>query len=114
MPTPAEARRIHLKIATETEDPATANGASLYRALPDQGAPTAKVGVMTNDVAVFLQMLDEVYDSTVMARPSVTVLNRQRAQVLIGERIAYLSTTQTQTSTTQEVKYLDVGVKLIF
>jgi hypothetical protein len=59
-------------------------------------------------------MLDEVYDSTVLARPAVTVLNRQRAQVLIGERIAYLSTTQTQTSTTQEVKYLDVGVKLIF
>lgn len=94
--------------------PATANNVGLYRALPDQGAPTAKVGVMTNDVAVFLQMLDEVYDSTVLARPAVTVLNRQRAQVLIGERIAYLSTTQTQTSTTQEVKYLDVGVKLIF
>jgi hypothetical protein len=63
---------------------------------------------------VFLQMLDQVVDSTVLARPTVTVLNRQRAQVLIGERIAYLSTTQTQTSTTQEVKYLDVGVKLIF
>ena len=94
--------------------PATANNVGLYRALPDQGAPTAKVGVMTNDVAVFLQMLDEVYDSTVLARPAVTVLNRQKAQVLIGERIAYLSTTQTQTSTTQEVKYLDVGVKLIF
>jgi uncharacterized RDD family membrane protein YckC len=27
VPTPAEARRIHLKIATETVDPATANGA---------------------------------------------------------------------------------------
>jgi len=63
---------------------------------------------------VFLQMLDQVVDSTVVARPTVTVLNRQKAQVLIGERIAYLSTTQTQTSTTQEVKYLDVGVKLVF
>ena len=94
--------------------PSTANNATLFPTATGQPAPTAKIGVMTNDVAVFLQMLDQVVDSTVMARPTVTVLNRQRAQVLIGERIAYLSTTQTQTSTTQEVKYLDVGVKLIF
>lgn len=95
--------------------PATANSAQLLPAAT-QGAPppTAQVGVMTSDVAVFLQMLDQVTTSTVLARPTVTVLNRQRAQVQIGERIAYLSTTQTQTSTTQEVKYLDVGVKLVF
>lgn len=99
-------------VATPT--PSTANAASLYPVSQGQPDPTAKIGVMTNDVAVFLQMLDQVTDSTVLARPTVTVLNRQRAQVLIGERIAYLSTTQTQTSTTQEVKYLDVGVKLIF
>ncbi|MBM4098536.1 MAG: hypothetical protein FJ260_01070 [Planctomycetes bacterium] len=94
--------------------PSTANQASLYPSATGAPPPTAKVGVMTNDVAVFLQMLDQVVDSTVVARPTVTVLNRQKAQVLIGERIAYLSTTQTQTSTTQEVKYLDVGVKLVF
>lgn len=94
--------------------PSTANAASLYPSATGAPPPTAKVGVMTNDVAVFLQMLDQVVDSTVVARPTVTVLNRQKAQVLIGERIAYLSTTQTQTSTTQEVKYLDVGVKLVF
>ena len=94
--------------------PSTASQASLYPSAAGTPPPTAKVGVMTNDVAVFLQMLDQVVDTTVLARPTVTVLNRQRAQVLIGERIAYLSTTQTQTSTTQEVKYLDVGVKLIF
>ncbi|MBU3682415.1 MAG: hypothetical protein FGM39_00055 [Phycisphaerales bacterium] len=97
-----------------TSTPSTANAASLYPVAQGQPDPTAKIGVVTNDVAIFLQMLDEVTDSTVLARPTVTVLNRQRAQVLIGERIAYLSTTQTQTSTTQEVKYLDVGVKLRF
>ena len=100
--------------AVKPSTPSTASAGSLYPVATDAPAPTAKVGVMTNDVAVFLQMLDQVVDSTVLARPTVTVLNRQRAQVLIGERIAYLSTTQTQTSTTQEVKYLDVGVKLIF
>ncbi|MFM8642666.1 MAG: hypothetical protein ACKOEP_07520, partial [Phycisphaerales bacterium] len=97
-----------------TPTPSTANNASLFPVTQGQPNPTAKIGVVTSDVAIFLQMLDEVTDSTVLARPTVTVLNRQRAQVLIGERIAYLSTTQTQTSTTQEVKYLDVGVKLRF
>ncbi|MFO0784435.1 MAG: hypothetical protein U0636_12220 [Phycisphaerales bacterium] len=93
---------------------ATANASSLYPATKGQPNPTLKMGVITNDVAIFLQMLDQVVDSTVLARPTVTVLNRQKANVLVGERIAYLSTTQTQTSTTQEVKYLDVGVKLRF
>ncbi len=100
--------------AVKPDTPATANEASLYPVSKGQPNPTAKIGVVTNDVAVFLQMLDQVVDSTVLARPTVTVLNRQRANVLIGERIAYLSTTQNDTSTTQEVKYLDVGVKLRF
>jgi len=76
--------------------------------------PTLKIGIITNDVAIFLRVLDEVTDATVLARPTVTALNRQRAQVLIGEKVAYLSTTQTQTSTTQDVKFLDTGIKLTF
>ena len=76
--------------------------------------PTLKVGVLTNDVAIFLQMLDQVKNTTVLARPTVTVLNRQRAQVNIGAKVGYLSTTQTQTSTTQEVQYIDTGIKLTF
>ena len=73
-----------------------------------------KVGVIQGDVAVFLRVLDEVTDSTVLARPRVMALNRQRAQVLVGDRIAYLSTTQTETSTTQAVQFLDTGIRLIF
>ncbi|MBM4113049.1 MAG: hypothetical protein FJ253_06700 [Phycisphaerae bacterium] len=76
--------------------------------------PTLKIGIISNDVAIFIRVLDEVTDTTVLARPTVTALNRQRAQVLIGEKVAYLSTTQTQTSTTQDVQFLDTGIKLSF
>ncbi len=79
-----------------------------------QGPGGLKVGVIQGDVAVFLRVLDEVTDSTVLARPRVMALNRQRAQVLVGERVAYLSTTQTETSTTQAVQFLDTGISLIF
>jgi type II secretory pathway component HofQ len=92
--------------------PSTASAASLFPAT--EADPTLKMGVLTNDVAVFLQMLDQVKNTTVLARPSVTVLNRQKAQVNIGAKVGYLSTTQTQTSTTQEVQYIDTGIKLTF
>jgi len=75
---------------------------------------TLRVGVLANDVAVFLRMLDSVQDTTILARPRVMALNRQRAQILIGERVGYLSSTTTQTSTTQTVEFLDTGIKLIF
>ncbi len=73
-----------------------------------------KVGILSNDVSAFLRLLDDVTDTTVLARPKILALNRQRAQVLVGERVGYLSTTATQTTTTQTVEYLDTGVQLIF
>lgn len=72
------------------------------------------MGFVSDDVSVFLTVLDDVTDLTVLARPAVTCLNRQRAAVMIGERVAYLTTTQNQTSTTQTVEYLDTGIKLTF
>ena len=75
---------------------------------------TLRVGIVDDDVAVFLRMLDKVTDTTVLARPRVMALNRQKAQILIGRRVGYLTSTTTQTSTTQSVEFLDSGIKLIF
>ncbi len=73
-----------------------------------------KVGVIKDHVGAFLRVLDQVVDTTVLARPRVTCLNRQKAEVLIGTRFGYLSSTQTQTSTTQTVEFLDTGIQLVF
>jgi type IV pilus assembly protein PilQ len=73
-----------------------------------------KVGVMHDNVSVFLRVLDEVTDSTVLARPKIMALNRQRAEVLVGEKVAYRSSTATETSVTQRVEFLDTGVSLSF
>ena len=72
-----------------------------------------KVGLVAGDAAVFIRALDRVTDTMVLARPRLMALNRQRAQVLVGQRVAYLSTTATDTTTTQTVQYLDTGVKLM-
>jgi type IV pilus assembly protein PilQ len=78
------------------------------------GKATFKFGVVKDDFSVFLRMLDEITDISVLSNPKVLTLNRQPARVLVGQRIGFLSTTSTQTSTTQSVKFLDTGVQLSF
>jgi len=77
------------------------------------GKSNMKLGLVAGDAAVFIRALDTVTDTMVLARPRLMALNRQRAQVLVGQRVAYLSTTATDTTTTQTVQYLDTGVKLM-
>ncbi len=73
-----------------------------------------KAGIIQDHIGAFLKVLDQVVDTTVLARPRITCLNRQRAEVLVGTRVGYLSSIQTDTSTTQTVEFLDTGVQLIF
>ncbi|MBM4114579.1 MAG: hypothetical protein FJ252_01725, partial [Phycisphaerae bacterium] len=81
---------------------------------PPSTSPNFQVGILGNHVSAFLQILDQVSDSNVLARPSVTCLNRQRARVNVGERVAYLSTTINQNVSIQTVEFLDVGIQLMF
>lgn len=78
------------------------------------GAGGFKFGIVKDDFAIFLRALDNVTDVTVVARPKVMCLNRQRAEILVGRRLGYLNTTQTETSTTQTVEFLDTGIHLMF
>ncbi len=80
--------------------------------LPSGIDPTFSAGAVLSNAAVFLTLLDQVTDTVIIARPSLQVLNRQRATVLVGERLGYLNTTQNQESTTQSVEFLDTGTKL--
>jgi len=72
----------------------------------------SRVGILTDDVAAFIKALDEVVDTTILSHPKILVLNRQRADLLIGQRLGYISSTATETSTTQTVEFLDVGTQL--
>lgn len=91
----------------------TASGASTSIGRVD-GPASLKAGVVAGDFAAFLRVLDEVTDTTIIARPKVLTLNRQPARVLVGERVGYLSSTTTQTGTTQTVEFLDTGTQLYF
>lgn len=79
-----------------------------------EGPGGFKVGVIAGDVSIFLKMLDQVTDTVMLSNPKVLALNRQPARVLVGKRVGYLSTTSTDTSTTQSVQFLDTGTQLFF
>src|SRR5262249_23249315 len=78
------------------------------------GPATLKVGIVSNDVAVFMRLLDEVTDTTLLSHPQIMALNRQAARVLVGRKVGYLNTTSTDTATTQTVEFLDTGTQLYF
>tara|TARA_R110000737_G_scaffold2923_7_gene8715 strand:+ start:13667 stop:16435 length:2769 start_codon:yes stop_codon:yes gene_type:complete len=76
------------------------------------GPATLKAGLVNGDVAVFMRVLDEVTDVTIVSNPKILTLNRQPARVLVGTRVGYLNTVSTETATTQTVEFLEVGTQL--
>jgi general secretion pathway protein D len=71
-----------------------------------------KLGVVTTNVTAFVQALETLGDTKVLASPRLTVVNKQRGELQLGDRIGYQTATQTQTSTVQQVQFMDVGTLL--
>ncbi len=79
--------------------------------LPDSGL---KIGIIKDHVAIFLKAIEEVTDTTVLANPKMLALNKQKAQVIVGRRDGYFTTTVTETQAIQTVQFLETGTQLIF
>jgi len=92
---------------------ADGDGRALSTNVGNQGGPsTFRGGIVDGDVAAFIRLLDEVTDTSIISKPKLLTLNRQPARVLVGRKVGYLSTTATDTSTTQTVEFLDTGTQL--
>jgi type IV pilus assembly protein PilQ len=77
---------------------------------PTQGG--LKFGYLDANLALFINALETVGDTNVIASPRLMCLNKQRAEIQIGEQLGYVSTTVTENSATQTVNFLDVGTLL--
>jgi len=71
------------------------------------------LGLITNNVSLFVRALESVTDVTVLANPKLLVINKQRGEVMIGNRDGYLTTTITETTATQTVEFLETGTRLV-
>ena len=72
------------------------------------------VGIVTDDVALFIEALERITDTTVLANPRVLAVNRQPAEIIIGAKLGYKTATTTETATVEEVQFLDIGTQLRF
>ena len=73
-----------------------------------------RVGVLTNNISVFVQALESVTNTTVLANPKVLSLDKQKGYVHVGRSDGYQTTTVSQTTSTQTVQFLDSGTTLVF
>jgi type IV pilus assembly protein PilQ len=79
------------------------------------GGTGLTVGFAAGNVRAILTALETITDTTLLANPKILAVNKQEGIVYIGRKIGYLSqTTQTQTSTTQAVSFLETGTRLAF
>jgi general secretion pathway protein D len=71
------------------------------------------VNVKVSNPALSAQLTGTTTDANLLANPRVRVVNKQKAKVLIGERLPVITATTTaNVGTSDTVSYLDVGLKL--
>ena len=106
-----------------TGNGSTLNGAvgfpkspALVPAAGDFVANTAglKYGFISGDVSLFIKALENIADTTLVAAPQLRVLNKQKAEMIIGERLSYKTLAFNGNQTVENVQFLDAGTKLIF
>jgi type II secretory pathway component GspD/PulD (secretin) len=71
-----------------------------------------KFGFLDSSLGLFVNALETIGDTNVIASPRLTCLNKQRAEIQIGEELGYISTTVTENAATQSVNFLETGTLL--
>lgn len=74
-----------------------------------------RVGYVGDNVAVFLEAIQRVADTNVLANTKVLALNKMRGELIIGGRLGYFGgTTVSDGISQQTVEFLEVGTQLRF
>jgi len=71
-----------------------------------------KFGFLDSSLGAFLEALETIGDTDVIATPRLMVLNKQPARIQIGDQKGYISTTVTETTATETVEFLETGTIL--
>ena len=75
-------------------------------------SPAYNTAILGNDLLAILEALKTTTDSKTLASPKLLVVNGQESRIQVGDQLGFFVTTTTQTSTLQEVQFLDTGVVL--
>ncbi|WP_374581722.1 cohesin domain-containing protein [Pseudoduganella sp.] len=69
-----------------------------------------KLGITVPSATINLQKMDG--DANLLANPRIRVRDREKAKVMIGDKVPVVTTTSTNNFVTENIQYLDVGLKL--
>jgi type II secretory pathway component GspD/PulD (secretin) len=75
----------------------------------DQGL---RFGFVTHNISGFITALETMSKVNILASPRVLVLNKQRAEIQLGQRLGYKNTVTNLVSSLQTVDFLSVGTLL--
>lgn len=71
-----------------------------------------KFGFVDKSVTGFVRAIETMGKTQILATPRLLVLNKQHAELLLGNRLGYQTLTQNYTSTIQQIDFLNVGTVL--
>ena len=71
-----------------------------------------KFGFVSKNTSGFIRALETLGDTRVLASPRLLVLNKQKAEIQLGQRLGYSTVTQNFTSTVQQIQFLNTGTLL--
>ena len=72
-----------------------------------------KWGFLRGDVGLFIEAIEKIADTNLVAAPQLRVINKQRAELLIGQQLSYSTITQNGQTSIENINFLDVGTKLL-
>lgn len=75
-------------------------------------SPAYSINVVGNDLLALVEAIKRTTDAKTLASPKTLVINGQESRIQVGQRLGYFVTTTTQTSTLQEVQFLETGIVL--
>lgn len=91
--------------------PLNASGATNMTVTDFRNINSSRIGVSVPNLIVNLRR--EVGDVNILANPRIRTRNREKAQIMIGDKVPVVTSTLTSTGFVSEsVSYLDVGLKL--
>ncbi|GGY72053.1 cohesin domain-containing protein [Pseudoduganella plicata] len=71
---------------------------------------STQIGITVPSATINLQKT--VGDANLLANPRIRVRDREKAKIMIGDKVPVVTTTSTNTFVTENIQYLDVGLKL--
>ena len=71
-----------------------------------------KYGFLHGDVSGFIEALEDITETNLIASPQLRALNKQKAELIIGDRTSYSTVTQNGNTSIQNVNFLDSGIVL--